>query len=242
MGLTVTGDSCVDALNTLLYQGLLLRRTTLIFEVWSERTTWDTYLKAHSPQKWHLDSMPRCFLIIYVHYFVKCKSLYKPPLQDVFFYFFFFFTLIFWCSILGEGFVIIPSTIHLPHFFFFFCLFQFIYVYRKTKHLISRCPAVMTISLSAVNMVKFKPQTKPSWGGSVGVFFSFAWGLAGMYDSHRLSYQVFQVVAMFISANKKKKKKWHISLLALYNTHTHTYCKDFYFLWKYVKITQCNII
>lgn len=38
-------------------------------------------------------------------------------------------------------------------------------MYRKTKTSHLFCPAVMMISLSAVVMVKFKPQTKPSWRG-----------------------------------------------------------------------------
>lgn len=38
-------------------------------------------------------------------------------------------------------------------------------MYRKAKASHLFCPAVMMISLSAVNMVKFKPQTKPSWRG-----------------------------------------------------------------------------
>lgn len=95
-----------------------------------------------------LDSQPT-FLRSFC--FLKCKSLYKfphiSPLQ------------IFWCSfaILGEG-SVIPSTIHLPHSFFFL---QFIYMYRKTKHFISvvwwRSYWVLLI------WSKSNHKTKPSW-------------------------------------------------------------------------------
>lgn len=94
------------------------------------------------------------------YFFMKCKSLYKFPTS----LFFPSGILMFFCPFWGESFVT-PSTIHLPHFFFSF-LFFFLNLFTCTeKHLISVCSAVMTTLLSAVNMVKFKPQTKPSWLG-----------------------------------------------------------------------------
>lgn len=97
-------------------------------------------------------------LFMFMCFFVKCKSLYKSPTS-----FFPSNILMFFCSFGGR--FCYYSFNHPSTSLFFFLLFQFIYMYRKTKASHLCCPAVMMISLSAVNMVKLKPQTKPSWRG-----------------------------------------------------------------------------
>lgn len=125
----------------------------------------ERFLKVYLPLKAaFVYPLPKCFLVIYVLFVWSvnhCKKN-KSPIR----YFCFPSDMLSFCfvffSIVGEGLVINPSTIHLPHFFSFF--FQSIYMYRTTKHLTYSWLAVMTISLHAVNnMVKSKPQTKPSW-------------------------------------------------------------------------------
>lgn len=93
------------------------------------------------------------------YFFMKCKSLYKFPTRLFFPSGFLMFFCPFWGGRFSYPFNH-PSTSLLFFSFHFWNLFT-----CTEKHLISVCSAVMTTLLSAVNMVKFKPQTKPSWLG-----------------------------------------------------------------------------
>lgn len=124
----------------------------------------ERFLKVYLPLKAaFVYPLPKCFLVIYVLFVWSvnhCKK--KNPPLDIFVFllicchFVLFFSLL-WGKVLL---LILQPSIYLTFFFFF----QSIYMYRTTKHLTYSWLAVMTISLHAVNnMVKSKPQTKPSW-------------------------------------------------------------------------------
>lgn len=148
--LTVTGDPHAEHLS--IRQTALLRFTeeTHGTKIWrrSERTAWKE--RFGFPAQMFLGYLC-CFFLWSVNHCTNSPHIFLLPL-------------IFWCSfaILGEGFVFLflQPSIYLTFFSFFS-----IYMYRKTKHLTSVFPAVMTIILSAVNMVNLKPQTEPSWRG-----------------------------------------------------------------------------
>lgn len=146
------------ALNRLLFQGLWKTHITLKYkDEYDQRGPHGKDFKGSFTSK-SLDSQPRCSLVIYVILFVKCKSLYKFPIM------FFFFSsdmLMFFCIFRG-GFCCPfnhPST---SLFFFSFPIYLQVQK-NSTSHLCY--PAEMTILLSAVDPVKFKPQTKLSFRG-----------------------------------------------------------------------------
>lgn len=91
------------------------------------------------------------FLGYLCYFYVKCKSLYKFPTR----FFFFPFPsdiLMFFCYFGGR----FCYPFNHPSTSLFFSIYLHVQK-NKTSHLC--CPAVMTILLSAVVTVKFKPQT-----------------------------------------------------------------------------------
>lgn len=112
-------------------------------------------LKAHSPQKVWIPSPDVQILFMFI-FMWSVKSLYKFPSI-------YFFPssdiLMFFCSFGGR---FCYSFNHSSTSLFFPPPIYLHVQTNKTSHL--SCPAGTMILLSAVNKVKLKPQTKPSWG------------------------------------------------------------------------------
>lgn len=106
----------------------------------------------------HLDS--RCFLIIYVIFLWRVNHCTNSPQ--------FFSLLIFWCcfTILGEGLVVISSTIHLPHcfiLFFSFLTFSICICVQKNKDLISVVQMLWWSYWVLLIRSNSNHKPKPSW-------------------------------------------------------------------------------